>query len=200
MSQFGGPGYQGLGSLLQGAALDLLAARGGQTDGVFFVSPVQTHVGGEDQRSRRGGLWCARHIRCIHNQCCLGLRLRPRWLGSSEGLIVETSDCRHLSIRLGPKRRAGAKLSPNSSSETAREFVTQRGVTAELLALRQRLFTSRRGRRAKLFTVGCGERFRRLSSPPVNNFGSPIRVGVRGPFSCRVQGADARASWRQDAP
>jgi len=30
-------------------------------------------------------------------------------------------------------------------------------------------------RRAKLFTVGCGERGK-LSSPPMNNFGTPIRV------------------------
>jgi len=35
-------------------------------------------------------------------------------------------------------------------------------------------------RDAKLFTIGCGERFRRLSSPLVNNFGKAIRVGERG--------------------
>jgi hypothetical protein len=37
---------------------------------------------------------------------------------------------------------------------------------------------------AKLFTVGCGERFQRLSSPPVNNFGEATRVGVRGKRAC----------------
>jgi len=35
-------------------------------------------------------------------------------------------------------------------------------------------------RDAKLFTIGCGERFRRLSSPLVNNFGKAIRARVRG--------------------
>jgi hypothetical protein len=29
---------------------------------------------------------------------------------------------------------------------------------------------------AKLFTVGCGELAGGLSSPPMNNFGLPIRV------------------------
>ena len=72
---------------------------------------------------------------------CAELELRARWLGLSEGLIAETSDCGHLSIRLESKRRAGAKLWANSSCETGCEFVIQRGVTAGLSAWRQ-LFTN----------------------------------------------------------
>jgi len=106
--------------------------------------------------------------------------LRTRWLGLGEGLIAETSGCRHLSIRFEPKRRAGAKLSPNSSAETIREFVTQRGVTAGLLAPGPKMFTARCARSAKLFTVGCGESCKGLSSPPMNNFGTPIRIEERG--------------------
>src|SRR5882724_8742818 len=63
---------------------------------------------------------------------CAELELRARWLGLSEGLIAETSNCRHLSIRLESKRRAGAKLWADSSHETGCVFVIQRGVAAAL--------------------------------------------------------------------
>jgi hypothetical protein len=53
-------------------------------------------------------------------------------------------------------------------------------VTGEPLAPKGKLFTGFIVRDAKLFTIGCGERFRRLSSPLVNNFGKAIRVRVRG--------------------
>ena len=106
--------------------------------------------------------------------------LRARWLGLSEGLIVESSHCRHLSIRFESKRRAGAKLWANSSRETGCLFVIQRGVTAGLSGPRQTCSQKFSARSAKLFTVGCGESWRRLSSPPMNNFGPTIRVDRSG--------------------
>src|SRR5438128_12531002 len=119
---------------------------------------------------------------------------------SKHALIAETSGCRHLSIRFEPKRRAGAKLSPNSSAETIREFVTQRGVTAGLLAPGPKLFTARCARSAKLFTVGCGESCKGLSSPPMNNFGTPIRIKVRGASHCTLTvKVCAKASGGQQA-
>jgi hypothetical protein len=90
---------------------------------VFFIPPVQAHEGGIDWRSRRGG-----YVLLAHNWRCVELELRTRWLGLSEGLIAETSDCPHLSIRLESKRRAGAKLWADSSHETGCVFVIQRGV------------------------------------------------------------------------
>jgi hypothetical protein len=65
-----------------------------------------------------------------HDWHCAELELRARWLGLSEGLIAETSDCPHLSIRFESKRRAGAKLWADSLDETGCVFVIQRGVTA----------------------------------------------------------------------
>jgi hypothetical protein len=41
------------------------------------------------------------------------------------------------------------------------------------------MFTGSKSIGAKLFTVGSGEQWERLSSPPVNNFGLPIRVARR---------------------
>jgi hypothetical protein len=90
---------------------------------VFFIPPVQADEGGIDWWSRRGG-----YVLLAHDWRCVELELRARWLGLSEGLIAETSDCRHLSIRLESKRRAGAKLWADSSSETGCVFVIQRGV------------------------------------------------------------------------
>src|SRR2546427_3537677 len=120
-----GPSGQGFGGMLEGGALDLIGAGSTQANSVLFVAPVQADVSSKGQ----GPL--ADIVRRAHNSRCLGIRLRTRWLGLGEGLIAETSGWRHLMIVFWPKRRAGAKLSPNSSAETIREFVTQRGVRSE---------------------------------------------------------------------
>ena len=177
-----GPVGQCFRGLFQSRPLDDGAAGGAETQGVLLIAPVQANQGGIIGRRR----WdCSGVVLSIHNYGCLHLGLRARWLGLSEGLRVESSNCRHLSIRFESKRRAGAKLWADSSSETGCLFVIQRGVTAGLVGLRQTCSQKFRARRAKLFTVGCGERWRRLSSPPVNNFGLSIRVASSEPVAKR---------------
>src|SRR5262245_41498196 len=167
-----GPLDQGFGGLWHSRAFDAGGIVGcAEAKSVLFVGPIQADKSGEDQRCKRGGfdfvLW-------THERDCLVSKLRARWLGLSEGLIAETFCCRHLSSRLGPKRRAGAKLWANSSNEMGCLFVIQRGVTAAFRA-GGNCSQNRWEHRAKLFTVGCGESTK-LSSPPMNNFGTTIRV------------------------
>src|ERR1700690_4200856 len=126
-----GPLGQGFRSLFQAGPFDGVASSGTQAQGVFFVTPIQTDEGGIAWGNREEFGFV------IHDYYCAARTARARWLGFSEGLIAETSDCRHLSIRLEPKRRAGAKLWVNSSHETGSSFVIQRGVSACPSAQRQ---------------------------------------------------------------
>src|SRR5205085_12213368 len=123
------------------------------------------------QRRSRG------RVLFIHNLWLCAFRVAGTLAWTQRRPYSETSECRHLSIRFESKRRAGAKLWANSSRETGCLFVIQRGVTAGLSGLRQTCSQKFSARSAKLFTVGCGESWRRLSSPPMNNFGPTIRVG-----------------------
>ena len=55
------------------------------------------------------------------------------------------------------------------------------GVFTLILRVKIKLFTVNIFGGAKLFTVGCGEWFLRLSLPPMNNFGATIRdAGQKG--------------------
>ena len=57
-----------------------------------------------------------------------------------------------------------------------------------ILQMKAELFTIIFSAGAKLFTVGCGEWFRGLSLPPMNNFGGTIRARVLpGTTSARVR-------------
>ena len=169
------PLRQGFRGLLQSSALDDGAAGGTETQGVFLVTPVQPNEGGIVRGVRRER-WSGGSIWFIHNLGLCALSVAGTLAWTQRRPYSETYDCRHLSIRFESKRRAGAKLWANSSSETGCLFVIQRGVTAGLLGQRRTCTQKSWARRAKLFTVGCGESWRRLSSPPVNNFGPTIRV------------------------
>ncbi|MEI7538835.1 MAG: hypothetical protein WCJ76_16565, partial [Comamonadaceae bacterium] len=81
-----------------------------------------------------------------------------------------------MSIRFESKRRAGSEsLSQDVATYGLGNSSSLPGVTVEPLAPKLNLLTVGIARAAKLFTVGCGESFRRLSSPPVNNFGEATR-------------------------
>src|SRR5207237_9946233 len=125
------------------------------------------------QRRSRG------RVLFIHNLWLCAFRVAGTLAWTQRRPYSETSECRHLSIRFESKRRAGAKLWANSSRETGCLFVIQRGVTPGRSGPRQTCSQKFSARSAKLFTVGCGESWRRLSSPPMNNFGPTIRVATQ---------------------
>jgi hypothetical protein len=64
-----------------------------------------------------------------------------------------------------------------------------------IVRVKVELFTANFLGGAKLFTVGCGEWFRRLPLPPMNNFGGTIRAALlRRP---RIQGRAAALPYQQ---
>jgi hypothetical protein len=86
-----------------------------------------------------------------------------------------------LSVRFGPKHRTGSEdLGLDVARYWAKPFVFPVRRVPEAFAPKWIVFTIGIVRAAKLFTVGCGERFQRLSSPPVNNFGVTIRANALG--------------------
>ena len=120
-----------------------------------------------------------------HNRMTCHLVTKPaRWLGLGEVLVGETSHVDILSIRFEPKRRTGSEsLSQDVETYGQGNSSSQSGVTVEPLAPKLNVFTGHRARAAKLFTIGCGGSFHRLSSPLVNNFGEATGIGERWPMN-----------------
>src|SRR5437773_1996138 len=141
---------------------------------VLFVGPVQTHPS-------RNGVCSGNRIvvlrRFVFHRI---LSLVSRQALDRRKPYREPASRRPLSIRFGPKRRAGSEsLSRCVDAQGKGDSSSQPGVTPFGQA-KAWLLTSKYFHGAKVIHRRLRREEARLSSPPMNNFGTPIRDGVRG--------------------
>ena len=151
-----------------------LALGGANEQAVLLVGPVQADP-------CHNGIWSGSRIvvlcRVVFHRM-LSLVLRQAL--DRRKPYREPSSRRPLSIRFGPKRRAGSEsLSRCVQAHGSGNSSSQPGVTPFGQAKAQ-LLTSKYFHGAKVIHRRLRREEARLSSPPMNNFGIPIRVGEGG--------------------
>ena len=180
------------GFLLQEVGLRRPGAVGAHRQTMFLVSPVQADPG-KDRRCRDGGGWRRRSLRNgwrdgwrdgLCGRLCAGLFHSIMVLVSRETLARRRPysgplDRRPLRIRFGPKRETGSEsLSRCIPSQGPGDSSSQSRVTP-FGGAKVALLTSKTFHRAKVIHRRLRGVAADLSSPPMNNFGTTIRAGVR---------------------